>query len=368
MVVTIERVYRIQIKACISPCGGLVLCGGEDSTLTVWCLESGKRLAKYNHESSGNVGNHAGAITSVDYHPYDHVLAYSVLGTCGTVRVLRFVKDASQQISDTVNLQLIEKNDCSSIIRSSIEYPSREEAENTFKKSGRRIKNQHSRLSLDNHVSNAAADSLDDTLHRQTRSQDLKLTFGMLNKCEANLKQKGTNKLTNIIEKIDKILSNTTTRTVGRNFQKNQSSNSENSSSSAGGINKYSQRGASRLKVREEGKVNEEIMLDTLTMNSPDRLIADGSPASLSGSGVDVGHRIDHDGTPSSSGTYVLKKSAFDLRTNDGDIVSESSSLQSNGTFIVEQKKTVSSPPIPKPRKRRSKQDQKTQAELELDE
>ncbi|KAL6449343.1 hypothetical protein ACFW04_000746 [Cataglyphis niger] len=83
---------RIQLRACISPCGGLILCGGEDSILNIWNLETGKHVAKYandRHSSSRAV------ISCVDYHPYDHVLAFSTFGNPTPVRVLRFNKNAN---------------------------------------------------------------------------------------------------------------------------------------------------------------------------------------------------------------------------------------------------------------------------------
>ncbi|XP_020295937.1 jouberin-like [Pseudomyrmex gracilis] len=78
---------RIQLKACISPCGRLILCGGEDSVLNIWNLETGKHVAKYT-----NGGRSKTVVTCVDYHPYDHVLAFSTFGSPTPVRVLRFNK------------------------------------------------------------------------------------------------------------------------------------------------------------------------------------------------------------------------------------------------------------------------------------
>lgn len=57
--------------------------------LNVWHLETGEYLAKYTNERDYR------AVTCVDYHPYDHVLAYSGFGGPTAVRVLRFNKDAS---------------------------------------------------------------------------------------------------------------------------------------------------------------------------------------------------------------------------------------------------------------------------------
>lgn len=77
----------------------MVLCGGEDSALNVWHLETGEHLAKY------TCGRDYRAVTCVDYHPYDHVLAYSGFGGPTTIRVLRFNKSASN--NNDVGLTII---------------------------------------------------------------------------------------------------------------------------------------------------------------------------------------------------------------------------------------------------------------------
>ncbi|XP_011708062.1 PREDICTED: jouberin-like [Wasmannia auropunctata] len=93
---------RIQLKACISPCGGFVICGSEDSILNIWNLETGKHVARYTNPGR----NSARMIVScVDYHPYDHVLAYSIFGTPASVRVLRYNKNTS---GGDVGLHLLE--------------------------------------------------------------------------------------------------------------------------------------------------------------------------------------------------------------------------------------------------------------------
>ncbi|KAG5322328.1 MOS1T transposase, partial [Pseudoatta argentina] len=84
--------YRIQLKACISPCGGFVICGSEDSVLNIWNLETGKLVAKYTNDERNSSKT---IVTCVDYHPYDHVLAYSIFGNPTSVNVLRYNKDAS---------------------------------------------------------------------------------------------------------------------------------------------------------------------------------------------------------------------------------------------------------------------------------
>lgn len=66
--------------------------------LNVWHLETGEHLAKYRCERDYR------AVTCVDYHPYDHVMAYSGFGGPTAIRVLRFNKDAS---NNDVNLTIM---------------------------------------------------------------------------------------------------------------------------------------------------------------------------------------------------------------------------------------------------------------------
>ncbi|XP_012527686.1 jouberin isoform X2 [Monomorium pharaonis] len=93
---------RIQLKACISPCGGFVICGSEESVLNIWNLETGKQVAKYTIDEHSSVRM---IITCVDYHPYDHVLVYSIFGSSTSVRVLRYNKNAN---GSDVGLHLME--------------------------------------------------------------------------------------------------------------------------------------------------------------------------------------------------------------------------------------------------------------------
>lgn len=69
------------------------MCGSEDSLLNIWNLETGKHVAKY-VMNDGRSSTKA-IVTCVDYHPYDHVLAYSIFGISTSARVLRYNKSAS---------------------------------------------------------------------------------------------------------------------------------------------------------------------------------------------------------------------------------------------------------------------------------
>ncbi|KAJ8687887.1 hypothetical protein QAD02_023682 [Eretmocerus hayati] len=103
--------HRMQIRGCISPCGSLLFCGNEDSSLNTWSIDSGKLLATYypppansnntssNIQNSSTGGNKANTkntviVSCVDYHPYDHLLAHSSFGGFSPVRLLRYSRDS----------------------------------------------------------------------------------------------------------------------------------------------------------------------------------------------------------------------------------------------------------------------------------
>lgn len=194
-------IIRIQSKACISPCGGLILCGGEDSVLNIWNLETGKHIAKYVNERNFKV------VTCVDYHPYDHVLAFSTFGSPTPVQVLKFNKDASSNnigLKFTENISQTRDNE---LIMSISNYPlvSRSKSETSTRKKdleesswkGKRISSTH------------FANSSYDLQIKDNNYEQMKAKFCRLREAERDLKSKSSNRLYYIIKKIDKILSNT---------------------------------------------------------------------------------------------------------------------------------------------------------------
>ncbi|KAG7205445.1 hypothetical protein KM043_007437 [Ampulex compressa] len=194
---------RIQSRACISPCGSLILCGGEDSSLNVWSLETGKYLAKYYLEP------HYRAVTCVDYHPYDHVLAFSTFGSPAPVRILKFNKEAN---GEEIGLKLMETNDNAgrfgdvalSLLRASTFLDrSRSHLRNADKIANERLArveaNRRSHEIASNEVPQLANLRLEETKSKLRR----------LNETERTLKSRSASRLYNIIEKIDRILSNT---------------------------------------------------------------------------------------------------------------------------------------------------------------
>lgn len=77
-----------QSNSVITPCGSLVLGSSEDATVNVWESNTGKHIAFY---SSGSVT--AGCGGTVDFHPLDHIAAfsfYSVSGNSSSVNLLKY--------------------------------------------------------------------------------------------------------------------------------------------------------------------------------------------------------------------------------------------------------------------------------------
>ncbi|XP_029161259.1 jouberin-like [Nylanderia fulva] len=186
---------RIQLRACISPCGGLILCGGEDSVLNIWNLETGKHIAKYTNDGCSSSRT---VITCVDYHPYDHILAFSTFGNPTSVRVLRFNKNAS---GSNVGLNLLTKDDAlrtynNEIIMNVSEHPlsrqHKSSGDTTARKeiSSSRPANDHMMIQIEN----------DDGERPWT-------TLRRLKEMERCWKERSRNRLHCIIEKIDSMLS-----------------------------------------------------------------------------------------------------------------------------------------------------------------
>lgn len=61
-------------------------------------METGKQLAKY------TICDNYSTVSCVDYHPYDHVLAFCTFGSPASVKLLLFDKDAS---GERVGLKLL---------------------------------------------------------------------------------------------------------------------------------------------------------------------------------------------------------------------------------------------------------------------
>ncbi|KAH0554042.1 jouberin-like [Cotesia glomerata] len=190
---------RVQITARISPCGSLILCGDEDASLNIWNTDSGKHIAVY----QTNLAD--GVITGVDYHPYDHALAYSVFGFATEACILRFNK---QSTGESVGLKLLD-----------IDYQqNNHDTEIKLVDSNSRF--TAPRLSHRKSYDSMKLESKENfgIMNNDSR-EDLRSRLKLFNDSERQFKTRSTNRLSSIIAKIDKILSNShnqsaTTRTL----------------------------------------------------------------------------------------------------------------------------------------------------------
>ncbi|XP_063976623.1 jouberin-like [Diachasmimorpha longicaudata] len=180
---------RIQITARISPCGGLLLCGGEDGVLNIWSVESGKKVAVY-HTQPKNL-----PVTSVDYHPYDHVLVYTTFGAPSGAVVLRFDKTAS---GDGVCLKMLNEEGELSVTSGSVNG---NKLNSGRRFSGETLRSQKNFPMRAEGVGNVRRSS-------NGSREDLRKRLKIFNETEGELKTRSANRLTNIIAKIDRILSN----------------------------------------------------------------------------------------------------------------------------------------------------------------
>nr|CAD7588533.1 unnamed protein product [Timema genevievae] len=81
--------HTIQTLSCISPCGGLVFAASEDGTVSVWNADTGDQVALYT-----GLGFQSGAI-GVDYHPHEHMVAFSLYGVASRVIVCDYKKSST---------------------------------------------------------------------------------------------------------------------------------------------------------------------------------------------------------------------------------------------------------------------------------
>ncbi|XP_011268050.1 jouberin [Camponotus floridanus] len=336
---------RIQLKACISPCGGLILCGGENSVLNVWNLETGKHVAKYandGHNSSRAI------ITCVDYHPYDHVLAFSTFGNPTSVRVLRFNKNAS---GSDVGLNLFTEDTSrtcdNEVIMNVSEYPlsrqSKLDGGSTARKeifsSSYRPANDHIMIQMEN----------DD-------GERSWATLRRLKEMERCWREKSRNRLHCIIEKIDSMLSKSSMffedegeRVSSRinershSWSRSNTSTSSNITSKGDILLKNSATNFLRFHQDDPNEDNAQSSLASLSKNQ------NCSRNSISES-PERTNALERLSSPDSAGTYVIEMQ--DLNENDKidkvSVIAEKvdstrlsdSSLASNVTFIIENERT----------------------------
>lgn len=79
-----------QCNSTISPCGSYIFSISEDGTVNVWESNTGKQMAFYSSETST-----IGCGGSVDYHPFDHISAFSFYSSnynSSTVLLLKYTR------------------------------------------------------------------------------------------------------------------------------------------------------------------------------------------------------------------------------------------------------------------------------------
>ncbi|XP_015178659.1 PREDICTED: jouberin-like isoform X1 [Polistes dominula] len=198
---------RIQLTACISPCGSLIFCGGEDSTLNVWNLETGKYLARYTIERTFR------AVTCVDYHPYDHVLAFSSFGSPAPVRIFKFDKNSTGKDIGLSMTMETETGIGDYRIDLSLNLPNVSVKERSRSMSSGRRQELLNEGELNSFRSvrsrNSTIVNIFQDEENESKYESAKLKLQRLKETEEQLKSRSTSRLYNIIEKIDRILSNT---------------------------------------------------------------------------------------------------------------------------------------------------------------
>lgn len=185
----------------------------------MWNLEAGNLLAKY------TFGRHYHAVTCVDYHPYDQVLAFSTFGSPAPVRVLRFNKDITgediglKMVNELKNTMMSD-NISTRFLNTSV---TSKEKLRLYNKRGifEETSKEKSLQSSQNYDSSLFKSSNSIILEKDTYN-DTKMKLQRLNEAGQTLKNRSANRLYSIIEKIDRILSNTAKSSgdieSGRNF------------------------------------------------------------------------------------------------------------------------------------------------------
>ncbi|XP_076381064.1 uncharacterized protein LOC117222672 [Megalopta genalis] len=235
---------RIQSVACISPCGGLILCGGEDSTLKAWNLETGCLVAKYSFERNLR------AVTCVDYHPYDHMIVFSTFGSPASVKILKFNKEANPE---DVGLRMLEDSRTRmNVGETSVRAVNTPTMAAERSRSSSRIHTPDNALKERNSQSGASAKSYaGETFDKDAKYTDTRLKLMRLNETEETMKNRSANRLYNIIEKIDRILSNTSRSSgdieCGKSFSFTREANK-------GGIFTIQDENVERRRIRAEKK------------------------------------------------------------------------------------------------------------------
>lgn len=136
-------------------------------------------------------------ISCVDYHPYDHVLAYSIFGSSTSVRVLKYNKNAS---GNDVGLHLIEDTSQirgNEVILNATNHPPSRQSKPSCSTVGREVVSPLSHRPTANHT----------IIHIENNDYERSWTMPHHSReIERNWRKKSWDRLHCIIEKIDSIL------------------------------------------------------------------------------------------------------------------------------------------------------------------
>lgn len=316
------------------------MCGSEDSVLNIWNLETGKHVAKYTNSGRNSARM---IITCVDYHPYDHVLAYSIFGSSTSVRVLRYNKNVS---GSDVGLHLMEDTSQTrgnEVILNALSCPLSRQSKPSGDAAGTKEILPLSRHSTADHTI------------VQIENNDYEQSWTMSHhsrEMERNWRKKSWDRLHSIIEKIDSIL-------FGNSMFFEDVAEAKRSSSA-------DERGDSWTNASNNNvTLQRDILLEDCaasSMRSHDRSLRNGNntQSSFTTASKSPDHsfsfhnsaapfkktntpELSHTNSPDSVGTYIVETSNFNKNVevaakemDSVQVIESDSSRTSNVTFLIE--------------------------------
>lgn len=311
------------------------MCGSEDSVLNIWNLETGKHVARYMNDERSSA---RAIVTCVDYHPYDHVLAYSIFGISTSVHVLRYNKSAS---GSDVGLHLAEDTSQTrgnEVILNALSCSPSRQSKPSGGIAGRKEIPPLSRHPTANHtIIQIENDNYERPWTMPHHSREM----------ERNWRKKSWDRLHCIIEKIDSILfGNSMFFEDVAEAKRNPSVNERCGSWTSNNVQRdmlLEDRTANSTRSHDSilGNSNNTQSSFMISSKSPDH------PFNLHNSTVSVKKtntpESSHISSPDSAGTYVVETSNFNKNTevtveeiDSVQIVGSDSSRISNVTFLIE--------------------------------
>ncbi|XP_077991283.1 jouberin-like [Glandiceps talaboti] len=97
--------FREQLRSTMSACGSFVFSGSEDCQAYVWNTDTGDQLAVYS-----DLG-YRHAVSDVEYHPYDHLIAFCSFGENHLVHIYTYDAKVAQLDLGIMQVQEVTKED-----------------------------------------------------------------------------------------------------------------------------------------------------------------------------------------------------------------------------------------------------------------